>query len=151
MKKYHIAVNEDWINPMAPPTTIWANTEQDAVEQWRLQTPSLWKVLNLKDNTIDGRPIYIKEAPITSDELQSREESAFFAGANYIFVRMGMWRGEDINFYQSYFKQCKKEGRRPNLVSMIAEEVHGMAQEYAKGWRADDFARTEPTNQEEVI
>ena len=151
MKKYHIAVNERWITPMSPPTTVFAKTEQDAIELWRLQTPSLWNVLDLAARAIDGTPIYIKEVPITSDELESRERSAFIAGANYIFVRLGMWHANGHTWYHNYFKQCKEDGRRPNLISMIGEEVHGMAHEYSLGWRADDYAKTETTTEEEVI
>lgn len=87
--------------------------------------------------------------PLTPD--QERDASAFHAGANYIFNRLGMWWGRDHKFYQSYFEQCAAEGRRPNLISMIAEEVYNLSEDYARGWREDRNQKLEPFVKDEKL
>lgn len=82
----------------------------------------------------------VERRPLTDHE--SELKSAFWAGANYSFTRLGRWYGKGqvhggIMFYMSYFKTCEEQGHTPHLVSMIAEEVHGVALEYAYGMRED--------------
>ncbi len=76
-------------------------------------------------------------------ELSAQEEkdrelqlNAFRAGASYMFTRFGNWYGQGHMFYKSYFEQCVKEGRQPTPVSMMSEEIEGVSQMYADGWRA---------------
>ena len=80
--------------------------------------------------------------PLTLE--QQKEAAAFYAGANYIFARLGNWYGRDIHFYREYFNDCAARGINPNLVSMIAEEAYHVSMDYGRGWRDDPNIKTEP-------
>ena len=66
---------------------------------------------------------------------ETRIQSAFWAGADYTFVRLGRWYGKGHMFYMSHFKTCEEQGHTPHLTSMIAEEIDGVSREYAYGQR----------------
>jgi len=80
------------------------------------------------------------ELPATIEEIVHRPEltteeeklaRAFFDGASYC-----MWFiGRKYPYYNHYFEQCKTEGKEPTIAGHICEDMHGIGQEYGRGWR----------------
>ena len=69
--------------------------------------------------------------PLTPE--QHLRSVVFMDGARYMFSRLGNWYGRGHMFYLSYFKDCIARGEEPRLVSMIAEEMYYLSDEYARG------------------
>ena len=65
MKQYVIwLLKPELRTPMTHPTKVTAESSQDALELFRLQHPSLWTGMDLKNRTYCGEPIYIEEGNI---------------------------------------------------------------------------------------
>lgn len=84
----------------------------------------------------------LQELPLTDE--QKRERSAFIAGAQYMFARLGMWSGRNIRIYDNYFKECAIRGETPKFGPMIFEEIFYLSEDYARGWRYDLNEKIEP-------
>lgn len=60
--KYEIwLISPEWRTPMDHPARIEAESSQDALELFRLQSPRLWAGMDLKNRTYCGSTIYIDE------------------------------------------------------------------------------------------
>jgi hypothetical protein len=87
------------------------------------------------DNFNESNDLDNSVPPLTPEQyIQSQ---AFMDGARYMFNRLGNWYGRDHMFYLSYFKDCIARGEEPRPVSMIAEEIYYLSDEYARGSRFD--------------